>query len=123
VLHHPQTGLEALCHVDRRAVGVAVDVRVNPIPAPKVVTLLQSVILEPQVLQLALIDLVLFKSVPRHISARDSRQRPSQVADRECDPLLLFVKSDIVRPQSFLCKPGLNQTQRTFLVQTKDLLG
>lgn len=85
-------------------------------------TFLQSIIPKTKILQLALVDLVLLEGVPCHISARDSCQSPTEVANRECDSLLLLIKANIVRPQSLLCKPRLDKADRALLVQTKNLL-
>lgn len=107
-MHHPETSLETLCHVNRRALGIAVDVRVHTIPPPEIVPFLYSVVVEAYVLQLSLVNLVLLKGMTRHISARDSCQRPAEVADREGDSLLLLVKAYIVRPQRFLSETCLD---------------
>lgn len=122
MLHHPQTSLKSLCHVDRRTLGIAVDVRVHTFPPPEILPLLQSVVSKAEVLQLALVDLVFLGSTSCYISARDTCQSSAKVADREGDSLLLLVKPNVVRPQHFFCEPSFDEPDWALLVQTKDLL-
>ena len=110
MLHHPKASLESLCHIDRWAFGIAIDVWVHAIPPPEILSLLQSVVSKSEILQLALVDLVLLKRVSCHISARDTCQGSAKVADREGDSLLLLVKTYIVHPQRFFCEPRLDET-------------
>ena len=71
ILHHPQTCLEALGHVDRGTFWIAVDVWVHAVPAPEVAPFLYAVVTEPYVLQLSLVDFVLLKCAPCDIPSRN----------------------------------------------------